>query len=213
MNSTNFEKWVREKMLQNLPPSSVVVLDNAPYNSVQADKAPSKYSVKSEIISWLQRHGVFCDPAMRKGQLYDLILTRIPKKIFFKIDQLLNANGHIVIRLPPYMCDLSSIEVAWSKVKTYVCENNVTGDLSLKRLLDLTTEGIATVTAKDWERYCQHVELEQQYWEWEGVVADMIDSIIISNPNDSSENEETFCEDVESEEATDFSDYELARPL
>ncbi|KDR23778.1 hypothetical protein L798_11352 [Zootermopsis nevadensis] len=69
MNSTNFEKWVREKMLQNLPPSSVVVLDNVPYHSVQADKAPSKYSVKSEMISWLQRHGVFCDPAMRKGQL------------------------------------------------------------------------------------------------------------------------------------------------
>jgi hypothetical protein len=53
MNSTNFEKWVREKILQNLPPSSAVVLDNAPYHSVQADKALSKYSVKSEMISWL----------------------------------------------------------------------------------------------------------------------------------------------------------------
>jgi hypothetical protein len=47
MNSTNFEKWVREKILQNLPHSSAVVLDNAPYHSVQADKAPSKYLVKS----------------------------------------------------------------------------------------------------------------------------------------------------------------------
>jgi hypothetical protein len=76
----------------------------------------------------------------------------------FKIDHLLNAHGHTVIRLPPYMCDLSPIELAWSKVKNYVRENNVTGDLSLKRLLDLTAEGIATVTAKDWEGYCQHVE-------------------------------------------------------
>ncbi|KDR15088.1 hypothetical protein L798_11092 [Zootermopsis nevadensis] len=117
MNSTNFETWVREKMLQNLPPNSVVVLDNAPYHSVQADKAPSKYQVKSEMISWLLRHGVFCDPAMRKGQLYDLILTRKPKEKIFKIDQLLNAHGHIVVTLPPYMCDLSPIELAWSKVK------------------------------------------------------------------------------------------------
>jgi hypothetical protein len=67
------------------------------------------------------------------------------------------------------MCDLSPIEPAWSKVRNYVRENNVTGDLSLKRLLDLTTE----VTAEDWEGYCQH--LEQQYWGRDGDVADVID--------------------------------------
>jgi hypothetical protein len=82
--------------------------------------------------------------------------------------------------------------------------------MSLKRLLDLTTEGIATVTAKDWEGYCQHVE---QHWERDGVVADVIDSAIIVNTNDSSDDEETSCENAEFEEATDFSDSELARPL
>jgi hypothetical protein len=104
MNSINFEKCVTEKLLPNLPPCSVVVLDNAPYHSVQVNKVPSKYSVKSEMISWLERHGVFCDPTMRKGQLYDLILTRKPKEKTFRTDNLLNANGHTVVRLPPYMC-------------------------------------------------------------------------------------------------------------
>jgi hypothetical protein len=151
---------------------------------------------------------------MRNGQLYDLILTRKPKEQIFKIYQLLNAYGHTVFRLPPYMCDLSPIELAWSKVKNYVRENSVTGDLSLEQLLDFTTEGIATVTAKDWEGYCQHVEqLEQQYRERDGVVADVIETIIIANPNDSSDDEENSGEDAESEEATDFSDSELARPL
>jgi transposase len=117
MNSINFEKWVTEKLLANLPPCSVVVLDNAPYHSVQLDKVLSEYSVKSEMISWLERQGVFCDPTMRKGQLYDLILTKKPKEKTFKTDHLLNAHGHNVVRLPPYMCDLSPIELAWSKVK------------------------------------------------------------------------------------------------
>jgi hypothetical protein len=90
----------------------------------------------------------------------------------------------------------------------------VTGDLSLKRLLDLTTEAIAAVTVKDWEGYCQHVEqLEQQYWEQDGVVADVIDTIIIANPNESSYDEEMSSEDDESEEATDLSDSDLAQPL
>jgi hypothetical protein len=47
-----------------------------------------------------------------------------------------------------------------------------------------------------------------------GVVADVIDTIIIANPNESSDDEETCSEDDdESEEATDLSDSDLARPL
>jgi transposase len=94
------------------------------------------------MVSWLERHGVFCDPTMRKGQLHDLILTKKPKEKNSKTDQLLNAHGHTVVTLSPYMCDLSPTELARSKVKNYVRENNVTGDLSLKRLMDLTTEGM-----------------------------------------------------------------------
>jgi hypothetical protein len=39
MDSSNFEKWVRDKLLQHLPANLVVVLDNAPYHCVQVDKA------------------------------------------------------------------------------------------------------------------------------------------------------------------------------
>jgi hypothetical protein len=63
---------------------------------------------------------------MRRGQLYNLILTRKPKEKIFKTD-------HSLVR---------------SKVKNYVPEN-VIRDLSLKQLLDLTTEGNPIVIAKD----------------------------------------------------------------
>jgi hypothetical protein len=46
MNGTNFEKWVHEMLAPNLPGASVIILDNAPYHSVQAHKVPSKYAVK-----------------------------------------------------------------------------------------------------------------------------------------------------------------------
>jgi hypothetical protein len=111
MNSSSFENCVREKLLQHLPANSVAVPDNAPYRSVQADKAPTKYSVKSEMISWLQRHGVACDSTVRKCPLYELILTKEPREKVFKIDQPLNARGHTVLRLSPYHCDLSPIEL------------------------------------------------------------------------------------------------------
>jgi hypothetical protein len=102
MKSSNFEKWVRCKLLQHLPANSVVVLDNAPYHSVQVGKARTKCSVKSEMVSCLQRHGVTCDSTMRKGPLYDMILTKKPRGKIFKIDQLLTEHGHTFLRLPLY---------------------------------------------------------------------------------------------------------------
>ena len=32
MNSKNFSKWVKEKVIPGLPPQSVVIMDNAPYH-------------------------------------------------------------------------------------------------------------------------------------------------------------------------------------
>lgn len=41
MNSTNYEKWLREKLIPNLPAKSVIVVDNASYHSVLLDPAPT----------------------------------------------------------------------------------------------------------------------------------------------------------------------------
>ena len=54
MNGDNFEKWVRAKLTPNLPPSSVIVLDNAPYHCVQLDRVPTRSALKSSMVTWLQ---------------------------------------------------------------------------------------------------------------------------------------------------------------
>jgi hypothetical protein len=82
MNSGNFEKWITVQVIPNMPPSSTVVMDNAPYHSRQEDKPPSKYEVKKEIIAWLQRRGIVCDDTMRKSTLNDLVESSRPKRIF-----------------------------------------------------------------------------------------------------------------------------------
>ena len=50
MNPNIFEKWAKEKLLSNLPESSVFVIDNAPYHTVQIDKIPNSNSRKSDIL-------------------------------------------------------------------------------------------------------------------------------------------------------------------
>ncbi|KAJ4426397.1 hypothetical protein ANN_27211 [Periplaneta americana] len=83
--------------------------------------------------------------------------------------------------LPPYMCDLSAIELAWSSVKNYVRSHNTTGDMSLKRLQELVQEGLKSVTKEDCTGYCKHVsDIENYYWEKDAIMEDVIDEFIIN---------------------------------
>ena len=46
MNFNNFFKWLQEKLIPNLEPNSVLILDNAAYHNVQYDKSPTSASKK-----------------------------------------------------------------------------------------------------------------------------------------------------------------------
>ncbi|KAJ4444761.1 hypothetical protein ANN_06558 [Periplaneta americana] len=183
MNNSNFEKWTSKKLIPNLPARSVVILDNALYHNVQVDKAPIKSSPNIVMRAWLQQHGVTCNQKWRKGELYTRVLEKKPREKIFKIDELLRTHGHEVLRLPPYNYDLSPIELVWSK----------------------------SVTVEDWEGYCQHVEkLEDDYWDQDGIVTDVIDEFIINIEDDSSDDEN---EESTSSSSSSDSESELARPL
>jgi hypothetical protein len=67
MNSANFENWVVKKLVPNLSPHAVIVLDNAPYHCIQVDKPPLAYALESDMISWLHNKGVNCNATMCAG--------------------------------------------------------------------------------------------------------------------------------------------------
>jgi transposase len=227
MNYENFKKWV-ENMLQNIPPESVIVMDNAPYHSVLAEKIPTKYSTKLHMIQFLRNRGVHCDEGMRKEHLFQIIELHRPREKQYKIDQFLSSKGHTVVRLPPYMCDLNPIELAWAKVKSYIRNCNCHGSLNFTELTEITEKAIMSVTENDWVGYCKKVEeVEAYYWKSDGIVSDVIDKIIITSDSDDDNSSTTISSD--SDDNTDSSDSdsdhnrntdreeetdeELARPL
>ena len=168
MDARNFEIWLRNQLLPNLPDNSVVIMDNAPYHSVQENKPPPKSAIKQDMISWLEKNNIPFSPDMRKPELYRLIeVHRRPEKIF-KIDQILKSHGHDVLRLPPYMCEFNPIELAWAKVKRLLRENNVRGELSMQSLKEHTTNSFSCITREDWVGYCNHVKTQEaEYWQRE----------------------------------------------
>jgi hypothetical protein len=46
MNFDNYEIWLRTKLIPNLPPDTVVVVNNAAYHNVQLKLAPTSSSRK-----------------------------------------------------------------------------------------------------------------------------------------------------------------------
>jgi hypothetical protein len=99
--------------------------------------------------------------------------------------------------------------------------SNVTGDLSLQKVLQVTKDAVALVTKEDWEGFCRHTEtVESQYWERDGILPDVIDCIVInfnhgSDSDSDHKNSDTDCDNSEtaSDPPDEDTDMELAQPL
>lgn len=66
----------------------------------------------------------------------------------YVIDEYAKDNQKLVLRLPPYHCELNPIELAWESVKSYVQIHNTT--FKLKDVLELIKKGVENVTPKMW---------------------------------------------------------------
>ncbi|XP_050674221.1 uncharacterized protein LOC126971829 [Leptidea sinapis] len=179
MNSIHFEKWATEILIPNLPQNSVIVMDNTPYYIVQENRVPTLSSTKTIMLEWLTKNNVETSLTMSKDQLFRLVQLHKPTEKSFKIDEFIRSHGHVVVTLPPYMCNLNPIELAWAKVKRIVKNHNVTSNLSLSRLKEVTELALTQVTEEDWCAFNDHIIiLEENYWQRDGLLEDTIDLFV-----------------------------------
>jgi transposase len=131
MNGENYICWLKEKLIPNLELNSLLVIDNTPYHNIQKDKASTSNSNKETMKNWLRVRNIpFCD-TMLKVQLYEIIKAYKLKYKTFLVDEIMAANGNMVLRLPPYHPDLNPIELIWVDVKQWVGAENTTFRTSL----------------------------------------------------------------------------------
>lgn len=200
MNSRIFEKWAKEKLIPNLPKDAVIVIDNAPYHSVQLNKPPNTAQNKQNIMDWLASNNIPYSRNMRKVELLDLVKQNRPPTKTYKFDAMVSEHGFTALRLPPYHCDINPIEYVWADVKNFIRKQNVTADIEMHKLLKLTELAIDNVTTTKWKNYCDHAKkLENEYWERDGLIEEVCDPLIISL------NEEDADETSDSEFASDDS--------
>ncbi|XP_045458527.1 uncharacterized protein LOC123668880 [Melitaea cinxia] len=188
MNYENYERWLKTQLLPNLPPNSVVVVDNASYHNKQYNLAPISNAKKADMQAWLTEKGIMYDKAYLKPQLYNLIKANKDRFKTFSINQILVENKHQILRLPPYHPDLNPIEMAWSTIKQYVASKNVTWNLN--KCTELIKEKVAQMGEREWQILCQKVKnIEEEYAKSDHVVDMMTEQFIIHVDEESSEND------------------------
>lgn len=199
MNFENYAKWLIDKLIPNLPPNSVVVVDNASYHNKQHNKAPTSSDRKLVIQNWLTERNIPFTLDMLKPQLYELVLQNKHRFISYKIDRILANYGHTTLRLPPYHPDLNPIEKIWALVKNHVAQKNVTFKLEdAKALLD---EKLLSVTKEEWSKRCKHaIDIEKKYIESDHIMDDVSERIVINVGDDSDSDQESF----DSEQGSDM---------
>ncbi|XP_046144685.1 uncharacterized protein LOC123988481 [Osmia bicornis bicornis] len=174
MNADNFERWIQEKVLPNIPDNTVIVMDNAPCHSVQINKPPTKYATKTAMLNWLIKNNIPCNNQMRRYDLHELIEKNKPQNKIFKIDKIIKAHGHTTLRLPTYMCKLNPIELIWPQIKRGLREKNP-ATLTSAELQKFTEDAISSVTPNNWKKCCDLVEkLEKEYRRKDNIIDEIM---------------------------------------
>ncbi|KAH6925270.1 hypothetical protein HPB50_003173 [Hyalomma asiaticum] len=99
MDGKYFKKWFTDKLLPNIPVSSIVVMDNAPYHSAAIEKAPTTSTRKADIQLWLTKKGVPWSQDMVRAELLELSRKVNTPSIVYRINTLAAAHGHEVLRI------------------------------------------------------------------------------------------------------------------
>jgi len=178
MNGDIFYEWF-VRILPLLKENAVIVMDNASYHSVKKCQMPTISWKKQNIIDWLESKGEIVTHPVVKNDL--LKKVRKLKKQFDKyvIDEYAKDNQKLVLRLPPYHCELNPIELAWDSVKSYVRMHNTT--FKLKDVLELIKKGVENVTSEMWTKFVRHViKEEDKFWN----IENLTDEILDKEPNE-----------------------------
>jgi len=162
MNFDLFKKWFTEKLLPNIPPSSIIVMDNAPYHNVLTESsAPIATSSKKKIIDWLEHNNISCNPDCLKSELIEA-LDKLAPAPTYEIDEIARCHGHEIIRTPPYHPELQPIEICWGVMKNEIARNC---DFTMKNLEVQLEKGFAKVTKETCEKIVKKIKkVEDKFW-------------------------------------------------
>lgn len=122
----------------------------------------------------MESKGVVIDRPMVKVQLLQKVREIKGNYNKYIVDEKAKKQNKIVLRLPPYNCELNPIELAWSVVKNHAKSNNTSFKLNEGR--QLLNPGIQLVTPEIWSNFVKHaISEEDKFWEIDFITDELLE--------------------------------------
>jgi len=159
-----FQKWFQTKLISNLPPRCLIILDRCSFHMVGQDATVPTQMRKAELQEWLSQHGVDWEERWLRPRLVEEVENRRDKKPM--VEMIAEEHGHRALFLPVHHPELNPIELVWATAKNYCASlfANTTNFKEQRRHLEeaFRQDIIPEYCAKVFE----HVRMkEEKYWE------------------------------------------------
>lgn len=184
MNGELFLRWLTSQVLPILENPAVLVMDNAPYHSqlTEDSRCPTTATKKSDLIKWLEDRKIpFVNKATRP-ELLSICQQNRPDPQY-KVDNIIRAWGHDVVRLPPAHPELNAIEQVWGHMKRSVrssLHRFTRGDLQAR-----IEEARLSVTGDVWAGAVRRSRtFEDDYWKTDNI-HESVEPVIVNLNSDS----------------------------
>ncbi|XP_050502186.1 uncharacterized protein LOC114329825 [Diabrotica virgifera virgifera] len=196
MHSVNFASSEMEKLLPGISEPSVIILENAPYQSEILNKSSTNSWNVDKIKEWLTNERISIPQHILKSVLLRLAKEHAKPKIFV-VDQVIESYGHQVLCLPPYHCQFNPIEYIWGTAKQYYDNHIGPNGYTDEALWETWREALSIATLEVWRNCISKCEkLIEDWWIRENKINEISPIIITINGDDSDDNDSDGDESV-----------------
>jgi transposase len=92
---------------------------------------------------------------MLKKELLCIVEQHKSAYNLYVVDEMAKSANKTVLRIPPYHCELSAIELVWAQIKGYVAARNKT--FRTREVKELLEEAVRKVSPDNWDKCVRHV--------------------------------------------------------
>jgi transposase len=140
-----------ERVVTKVPHGHWKMISTIAAMNLKGVMASASFDGATDTELFLTFIGQVLVPAIKPGQV--LILDNLPAHKSLRVDQLVEAAGARVIRLPPYSPDFNPIEMAISKIKTVLRK---LARRSIDGLFNGISEALGSIRSTDALSYIAH---------------------------------------------------------